>query len=291
MLNFNILRSFKYTVELASFKLAAEKLSYGESTISKHINELEKTLGGSMFVNRSTKNGLTKLGEVTYNYATKTLLEYERFKENVISLSNGQTTIKIGGLERYLAEEVIGRVVNYQIDHTNVNFELIHATSDETLKMLGSGNIDIEIVVDRIVPSGFTNILLKSECLVLIASYKTHKLISKNPSLVNRLPLLIDSKASVIFESVLKHNNEFLKVIQVEGDSMVLAGVTEESCIGVVSDGCFEKKEFQILKVYNNLAPVRLIYHENYERYEKKHFIEYLTRMIGKTNKDFDYHE
>lgn len=95
--------------------------------------------------------------------ACQTLLDYAHFKDNVSSLIKTQTTIKIGGLERYLADIMIDNIVHYQNNHPHVTFDLIHGTSDETLERLRLGQLDIGIVADRIVPAGFASITLKEK--------------------------------------------------------------------------------------------------------------------------------
>ncbi|HEL7513500.1 TPA: LysR family transcriptional regulator, partial [Enterococcus faecalis] len=276
------LRSFKYAVEFSSFKKAAKKLAYSQSTISKHITELEQSLEADLFIDGHIQNGLTKIGELTYNFACQTLLDYAHFKDNVSSLIKTQTTIKIGGLERYLADIMIDNIVHYQNNHPHVTFDLIHGTSDETLERLRLGQLDIGIVADRIVPAGFASITLKRESLVSIISLNTYEKIKQRPNLIYKLPILIDRKASIIFEYVLKETNEFLNIIHVEGDSIVLAGVKKEQCLGIVSDGCFDENDFKILKTYNDSAPIRLIYPEKWSESQKQFFFKFLIQAIQK---------
>lgn len=286
MLNLKILRTYKYVVDYASFKRAAEKLMYSQSTISKHIAELEQTVGFPLFIEGKVQKGLTEIGELTYNYAHHALIEYGHFKENVAAAAKRRTTIKIGGLERYLAEMVVSKVVEYQISHPQISFDLIHGTSDETLERLRAGKLDMGIVADRMVPASFTSLAIKRESLVLIASPKTYEQIVQKPALLTQLPILIDRKASVIFDYVLKDTNEFAHVIHVEGDFMVLAGVESQMCLGVISDGCFQEKEYHVLKVYNEAAPIRLIYPEKWEDNKKQQFGESLLRQL---QQDFFY--
>ncbi|BCA84763.1 hypothetical protein EsVE80_02860 [Enterococcus saigonensis] len=280
MLNLKILRSYKYAVDYSSFKAAAEKLMYSQSTISKHIAELEQAVGFPLFNEGKVQNGLTEIGELTYNYAQHALTFYGHFKEQVKATASCQTVVKIGGLERYLSEMVVTKVVSYQVDHPQLRFDLIHGTSDETLARLKAGELDMGIIADRMVPANFTSLAIKRESLVLIASSKTYEKILQDASSMKNLPVLIDRKASVIFEYVLKDTNEFAQVIHVEGDMMVLTGVERQICLGVISDGCFDGKDYHVLKTYNEAAPIRLIYPEKWEDKKKKRFAESLIRQL-----------
>ncbi len=68
-MNFSQLQSFITVVQLHSFSKAAERLHFSQSTITSHINELEKELGQQLLV-RSTRNfQLTKAGIRCYSFA------------------------------------------------------------------------------------------------------------------------------------------------------------------------------------------------------------------------------
>lgn len=285
MLNLKLLQTFKTAVDAGSFSAAAELLNYSPSTVSKHITELENEVGNSLIVQNNLAKGLTPIGEITYNYAIEAIINFKDFKFNVDTTLEKNTTIRIGGIERYLSEMVISKVISYQQKHSHVQFSLISGTSDETLDRLKDSALDIGIIADRFIPPSFEGMIIKRESLVLIASESTFNNIIKNKIATEKLTILIDKKASVIFNHVLKNNNDYQSIIHVEGDDMIVRGVKNTFCLGITSDGCFSPGDFHILKVYNENAPVRLIYPSRIlENESKKQFLHSIARHIEELN-------
>lgn len=285
VLNLKLLQTFRTAVDAGSFSSAAKLLNYSPSTVSKHITELENEIGSSLIVQNTLTKGLTPIGEVTYNYAIEAMVKFKDFKLNVSAALEKNTTIRIGGIERYLSEMVISKVISYQQQHNHIQFDLISGTSDETLDRLKDSALDIGIIADRFIPPSFEGMIIKRESLVLIASEATYNDIIKNQLAIEELSILIDKKASVIFDHVLKNNNDYQNIIHVEGDDMIVKGVKNRFCLGITSDGCFSPGDFHILKVYNENAPVRLIYPSKMTETEsKKQFLYSLIRYIEKLN-------
>ena len=61
-MNFSQLQSFITVVQRHSFSEAAKQLHFSQSTITKHINELEKELGQQLLVRSTRDFKLTKAG-------------------------------------------------------------------------------------------------------------------------------------------------------------------------------------------------------------------------------------
>ena len=285
MLNLKILQTFKTAVDAGSFSSAAKILNYSPSTVSKHITELENEIGTSLIIQNNLAKGLTPIGEMTYNYAVEATSKFKDFKLNINAALEKNTTIRIGGIERYLSEMVISKVIAYQQQYKNVQFDLISGTSDETLDRLKDSALEIGIVADRFIPPSFEGIIVKYESLVLIASDATYNTVIKEQLNLEDLTILIDKKASVIFNHVLKNNSYYQSIIHVEGDDMVIKGVKDSFCLGITSDGCFSPGDFHVLKTYNSNAPVRLIYPSKiHEDKSKKQFLRLLIRYIENLN-------
>lgn len=281
MFNLKLLQTFKTSIDCGSFTSAAKLLNYSPSTVSKHISELERKVGAPLINEGILSKGLTPIGELTYNYAIEALVHFDEFNLKVHSALEATTRIRIGGMERYLSEMVVSKVIHYQQQHPHYQFDLLHRTGDETIDQLKDYSLDIGIVADRFVPPSFESLLVKRESLVLIASEETVKKVEQHDETLENLPILIDKKASVIFNYVLRDNNSYQNVIHVEGDDMLNKGAKENLCLGITSEGCFAPGEFQVLKVYNEKAPVRLIYPSKIHQDKlKEQFLQSLIRHI-----------
>lgn len=285
MLDLKKLQTFKVTVDKGSFSAAAEKLNYSPSTVSKHIAELKEEIGEPLIKEDTLSKGLTEVGMLTYNYAVETTTKFNNFKLNISESSKRKTIIRIAGIERYLSEMVLAKVISYQHQHKHLQFDLIAKTSDETLKLLKNSDLEFGIVADLFIPPSFEGVTVKHENLTLIASEKTMEKVKRENIDLNGLPILIDKKATTIFKHVLENNNQFSNIIHLEGDDIVVEGVRSNFCLGVTSDGCFSSKEFHVLKVFSDKAPIRLVYSSDiYKDKVKKQFLESLIRHIEQLN-------
>lgn len=281
MISLKLLQTFKTSVECGSFTLAAKLLNYTPSTISKHLDELEREVGGPLIVEGSLSKGLTPVGEATYYYAIESLAHFNEFSQKIHSVKEKNVTIRIGGIERYLSEWVIAKVVEYQNQHDDYRFEVVHRTSDETTDQLKDHSLDMGIIADRFVPPSFESVILDRESLVLIASDKTVDYLNRSGSQFESLPILVDKNSSVIADYALKDSHAYPNIVHVEGDTMLCEGARTGLCLGITSDGSFAPDEFHILKVYNEQAPVRLIFPSSiHEDKLKENFLQSFIRHL-----------
>ena len=63
-LDLHKLEVFYWVAELGSFSEAAQRLSLRQPTVSAHIQDLEKGIGGKLFYRTPGKVSLTPLGEM-----------------------------------------------------------------------------------------------------------------------------------------------------------------------------------------------------------------------------------
>jgi DNA-binding transcriptional LysR family regulator len=109
------LEIFYWVAELKSFSQAAELLSLRQPTISAHVQELEKSLGGKLLYRVRGRVSLTPLGRLLLDRA-KSLLEFKR--ETVAAVEQFQDTLSgelwVGGSNipgQYLLPPKLGAFV------------------------------------------------------------------------------------------------------------------------------------------------------------------------------------
>jgi LysR family transcriptional regulator, low CO2-responsive transcriptional regulator len=109
------LEIFYWVAELRSFSQAAELLSLRQPTISAHVQELEKSLGGKLLYRVRGRVSLTPLGRLLLERA-KNLLEFKR--ETIAALEQFQGTLSgelwVGGSNipgQYLLPPKLGAFV------------------------------------------------------------------------------------------------------------------------------------------------------------------------------------
>lgn len=269
------------------FHTSSEIVELYPSTISKHLSELEQEVGGSLIEEGSLSKGLTPVGEATYYYAIDSLAHFKEFSQKINSVKEKNVTIRIGGIERYLTDWVIAKVVEYQNQHDCYRFEVVHRTSDETTDQLKDYSLDMGIIADRFVPPSFESVILNRESLVMIASDKTMEYLKHSDGMLEKLPILVDKNSSVIADYALKDNLTYQNIVHVEGDTMLCEGTRVGLCLGITSDGSFASGEFHILKVYNKRAPVRLMFPSSiHEDPLKESFLQSFIRYLEAEKND-----
>ncbi|HXG50715.1 MAG TPA: selenium metabolism-associated LysR family transcriptional regulator [candidate division Zixibacteria bacterium] len=145
-LDLHKLEVFYWVADLKSFSRAAEHLSLTQPTVSGHIQELERALGGSLFYRVRGEVVLTALGEVLLEHA-RGLLALKR--QAVAAVENFQRTPKgelwVGGSNNpgeYVLPQKLGAFVNRYPDVKPI------------LKIADSAGI-VEAVLDGRVELGF----------------------------------------------------------------------------------------------------------------------------------------
>lgn len=143
-MDFRQLEAFVAVVKYKSFTKAAEKTFVSQSTISSHVNSLEKELHEKLFI-RSTKSvKVTPRGQDLYEYAVSIMkirnrmMEYSAFNKNVV-IHLGASTIP----SAYVLPNVL---LEYRERKPNVNFTIYQNDSQGILSNLQDGVFDIGII-------------------------------------------------------------------------------------------------------------------------------------------------
>jgi DNA-binding transcriptional LysR family regulator len=111
-LDLHKLEIFYWVAELKSFSQAAELLSLSQPTVSAHVQELEKILGGKVLYRIPGKVSLTPLGEMLADRA-KNLLAFKRETVAAVELFHGTLSgeLWVGGSNNpgeYLLPQKLG---------------------------------------------------------------------------------------------------------------------------------------------------------------------------------------
>ncbi|HEY4134152.1 MAG TPA: LysR family transcriptional regulator [Alphaproteobacteria bacterium] len=86
--NVNDIIVFVKVVERQSFTAAARDLKLSTSAVSRHITQLEESLGVQLIRRSTRRMAVTEIGEGFYHQCAKTILELERARNNVIGYND-----------------------------------------------------------------------------------------------------------------------------------------------------------------------------------------------------------
>ncbi len=143
------LKSFKTIVDLGGFGRAAVHLGYAQSSITAHIQAIEKTLGSPLFNKLGKKLVLTETGENFLPHATEILRIYELSTEdqNENDIPTGNLTI--GAPESLTVYQLLPIIKEYNQLYPEVDISLKAANGDVLCNYLRSGDIDVAILLEN----------------------------------------------------------------------------------------------------------------------------------------------
>ncbi|MDN4609183.1 LysR family transcriptional regulator [Sporosarcina highlanderae] len=143
------LKSFKTVVDLGGFGRAAEHLNYAQSSITAHIQAIEKTLGYPLFNRLGNNYVLTEAGERFLPKATEILRIYELSIENFNESDTPTGSLTIGAPESLTVYRLLPVIKEYNQLYPNVDIFLKSANGDVLCDYLRNGEIDVAILLEN----------------------------------------------------------------------------------------------------------------------------------------------
>ena len=163
------LKIFCMVTQLQSFSKAAKMLHMSQPAVSTHIKNLEEYYQGQLFERTPHGVTLTGAGEVFYNYAQKILELQDQMEQELEKVLQRESNQIIVG-----ASTTIGNVslpcsiYLFKEEYPEVNIRLDIANSEEVLRRLMAGEVDIGVIEGEIEPKDINAIPVTSDELVLI---------------------------------------------------------------------------------------------------------------------------
>ncbi|HLQ72769.1 MAG TPA: LysR family transcriptional regulator [Bacillota bacterium] len=143
------IKTFKAIVQFGSFQKAADELNYAQSTITSHIQKLEKIIGTPLF-ERDNRLRLTKTG-LLLNEKSDVLLQ--SFDQLTIAMENitesPASYIQIGVMEPFASYHFPSVIKQFaeQYSDTQIN---IHIEGSQMLaELVSNGELDVAICTEQ----------------------------------------------------------------------------------------------------------------------------------------------
>ncbi|MCJ7994033.1 LysR family transcriptional regulator [Rhizobium cremeum] len=149
MLNLHHLASFVMLQQTGSFTLAADRLGIGQSTISQHIQRLEKSLGRQLVARDTHRVSLTTEGEALLGYA-RSMLEIDGKVTALFGESRLRGRLRFGISEDVVANRLSGILEDFVRLHPLVDLELTVALSAVLYQMQEAGELDLVLAKRRL---------------------------------------------------------------------------------------------------------------------------------------------
>ncbi|MGE7367649.1 LysR family transcriptional regulator [Neorhizobium sp. NPDC001467] len=142
MLNLHHLESFVMLQQAGSFTAAAERLGIGQSTISQHIQRLEKSLGRQLVQRDTHQVRLTADGEALLGYA-RGMLDLNGKVVTLFGESRLRGRLRLGVSEDVVANRLTSILEDFTRLHPWVDLELTVALSGVLFQMQEAGELDL----------------------------------------------------------------------------------------------------------------------------------------------------
>ena len=148
-IDLRLLRVFVILADAGGFAHAQITLNLSQSTLSTHLADLEKRIGGQLCLRGRNRFRLTDLGRATYDAARKLFADIEDFQSRIDAASGGITgRLKIGmpdgiySSPQLSLQKVIAQLMQPGFD---VFIDLFLGTPSELEQRLSDGDRDIVI--------------------------------------------------------------------------------------------------------------------------------------------------
>ncbi|RKG31175.1 LysR family transcriptional regulator [Acinetobacter tianfuensis] len=169
------LRYFTAVADAQSITKAAEKLNIAQPPLTRHIQNLESSLGTKLFERESRPLQLTQAGHFFYLHAKQLLSNADEIKTMTQRIAANNQSLRIGFVNS-LMYGVMPKIIHlFHTQHSDVHIELLEMNSHEQASALREGRIDIGFGRYCIADVALRRVLLRNESLVL-AVHASHAL-------------------------------------------------------------------------------------------------------------------
>ncbi|SEJ84179.1 DNA-binding transcriptional regulator, LysR family [Propionispira arboris] len=253
------LTSFIEIANSKSFTKTAEKLGYVQSSVSAHINTLEKELGVKLFYRQTGKGvQLTTEGNRVLPLAEQIVsLASQLIKPGISS----PETLSIATIESLSRTRLKDLFHAYPATHPNINLVINYGNCTDNLNQLRQGKVDIAIVLaPKIIDPEFSIQVFSQESLSVLVSPE-HPLAKKEeltPADFHQLDIILTEKGcsyhDLFIRYIKKNHITPRKIVEINSISAILELI--HTCQGVTF-----LPEISVLNqiTANKLHPLKLI--------------------------------
>ena len=146
-----VLRYFLVVAETNNITQAARQLHLTQPTLSRQIQELERTVGRPLFDRHHHQLHLNAAG-VLFRQRVKVILDLlEHAQQEIQTSSTGLTgTVNLGLVESAVAPWVLEQVAAFQDHHPAVKFQLFSGDGDSLRPRLDQGQDDLAALIEPV---------------------------------------------------------------------------------------------------------------------------------------------
>lgn len=171
-MNIEWLETFVILVESGNFTKTAEQQFLTQSTVSKRISELEKLVGKDLFLRDNKNVKLTRSGEAFLPYAKRILMLKKDSIIKARAVGMYEDRLALGMTDSIYKGEISNILKKYYVSFPSVAIKLKVNHSEEIIRLVSDGILDIGFVYTKSKCSKFQVIDFKDEEMILVTTPK-----------------------------------------------------------------------------------------------------------------------
>ena len=254
--NLELYKIFCDVVKYGNISKTAENIYISQSAVTQSIQKLENILGGKLFFRNKKGVELTAEGKKLYEYindSIDTMSNAESIFSQYVNLEKGN--VRIGGGRILINKYILPSLIKFVKDYPNIEINISRNSSDEALKKVSQGELDLAIYNEYENSKKYSNIEIyqinnKGETYVFYTSkeYLEKHEMKENLDINNKNIVLPKSNiAKDRFKEYCKENNIKNYIKYEVQDSYLLNQLVQNGCgIG------FSIKEYIDVDLLNN---------------------------------------
>ncbi|MFS0780266.1 LysR family transcriptional regulator [Bacillus sp. 1P06AnD] len=254
------LKTFVVLAEKKGIIKAALYLNYSQSSITKHIQALEKELHVKLF--EGNKSHLTPAGECLYSYAKKLLKEYDLVCNEVRAETHQERRIRVAGLEYYCFHYFMPFLRKLFDHHADIRIEILGGDMEEVYRKLREGQVDFAVVADYFIPDEFEMCFLDNEDVVILMSKDCYERDAHPETILERYPIMVHQFHKLnynFFQRELDHPH----IVECNSPEVIYESVMNYDTLGIVGTARYkdaiEDGSVVVLETLDAEIPVYLV--------------------------------
>jgi LysR family transcriptional regulator, transcription activator of glutamate synthase operon len=141
------LREFVILAQTGNFMEAADLLYVSQSTLSKHIKNIEEELGVPLFDRTTRKVGISKFGQILLPFARQIIELQEQYTALLqSSLATERDTLTVGSIPALAQYKIIDIFVNFKKSRPQSTLNVLQAGSEELKELLRQKKCDLAFI-------------------------------------------------------------------------------------------------------------------------------------------------
>ncbi|QKS70303.1 LysR family transcriptional regulator [Paenalkalicoccus suaedae] len=236
-------------VEVGSYTRAAMELDYAQSSVTNHIQKLEKLYGGNALLERKGRYMKpTSSGELLFDYAKQMLSLYQ---ESHLALQEQEVkSISIGTIETLAIYYLPKILAIFKEQYPNILIRIVPDSEKNIIRMIKEKEIDFGLILDSpYKSSGIKSLPIQKEAMMIVVPQ--HHILAKKTSIkvedLEHQPLILTEEGCTyrarLLDQLKKQTMTYNVSMELSSVETIKKAVQNDWGIGFLPEFVIEKHE------------------------------------------------